>query len=190
MEHSYPLDPCIYLLNRCACGDQKAFIQLYRLSAPKLYSLALSILRREDWAEDILQEGFFSIWIHAGEYRPEKGAALSWMARIVRNLALDSLRRSKRETPLDTEGVQGLWSDTGLNLRQSLMRSVEAQTLRHCLEQLQTQQRQIITLAYFHGLTHKELAQQMSIPLGTIKTWIRRGLDQIRKCLDHEVRQP
>jgi RNA polymerase sigma-70 factor (ECF subfamily) len=163
---------------------------LYRLVAPKLFGLALSILRREDWAEEVLQESFFTIWLHAADYNPEKGSVLTWMANIVRNRALDVRRRTQHETAIEPEDPgrdEGLWSDSGVSPRRSLTQTAEAQALLDCLEHLQAQQQQSILLVYFHGFTHAELAQQMETPLGTVKTWIRRGLEQIRKCLDHEI---
>jgi len=177
-------DPLPKLLARCARGDQAAFARLYESAAPKLFALAMRILRRGEWAEEALQEGFFNIWRHAGEYRPDKGAAMTWMASIVRHQALDLLRRTRREISAGEELDQELRPDSGPGLLERLLQTSEARALRLCLEQLEVQQRQSIILAYFHGYTHQELARHMNAPLGTVKTWIRRGMERLRRCLE------
>ncbi|MBI4639602.1 MAG: sigma-70 family RNA polymerase sigma factor [Candidatus Tectomicrobia bacterium] len=180
----WQVDPLPQLLARCARGDQAAFSRLYQSSAPKLFALAIRILRREDWAEEALQEGFLNIWRYASEYRSDKGTAMTWMASIVRHQALDLLRRTRRETSTSEEPARELQSDPGPGLLEQLLQTSEARALRSCLEQLEAQQRQSIMLAYFHGYTHQELAHQMNAPLGTVKTWIRRGLERLRRCLE------
>src|SRR5512145_852551 len=99
------LDRLQALAARCALRDQVAFAELYRLAAGKLYAVALRILRREDWAEEVLQESFVNIWNHAGEYAAQKSAPMTWMTAIVRNRALDWLRRPNREHGSDDYDV-------------------------------------------------------------------------------------
>src|SRR5262245_61671284 len=179
-------DPLQHLIQACARSDKSALADLYRRTSPKLFSLLLRILKREDWAEETLQEGFINIWRHAGDYDPQKGSPFTWMASIVRHRALDLLRRTKRETLLGTEkdeAVQGP-ADENPSPLENLVHSREAQALKRCLEELQEEQRQSILSAYYQGLTHEELANRMKKPLGTVKTWIRRGLERLRKCLE------
>lgn len=165
-------------------GDREAFARLYRLTAPKLFGFALRILRRRDLAEEALQEAFVSIWRHAGEFKPEKALPQTWLAAIVRNRALDLLRSRRPEDPLDDdEQMEALPSEFPDPLQKTLA-SREARALLECLDQLPGKQRQVILLSYFHGLSHAELAQRVAEPLGTVKTWIRRGLESLKRCLE------
>ncbi|MBC7944429.1 MAG: sigma-70 family RNA polymerase sigma factor [Burkholderiales bacterium] len=174
------------LLARCALGDQRAFAALYRNTSAKLFSVSLRILRREDWAEEVLQESFVNIWHHAADYNINKSAPMTWMTSIVRNRALDWLRRPHFETTDDFETLIEMREDDGAGPLELLMRSSEAQALAQCLEQLGGKQRQTIMLAFFHGLTHSELAGHLRQPLGTVKTWVRRGLERLKTCLSTE----
>lgn len=142
-------------------------------------------MRRRDWAEEVLQEGFVSIWRHCGDYRPEAAQAMTWMAAIVRNRCLDWLRRAQPETSLD-DGGGGIDEplDGGAGPLELALEGQAAQELLECLKRLQARQRQAIALAYYRSLSHDELARHMNEALGTIKTWIRRGLEQLRNCLE------
>ena len=176
-------DTLATLLSRCALGDQKAFERLYQATSSKLFAVALRILRRQDWAEDVLQEAFINIWNHAPAYASEKAAPLTWMTHIVRNRALDWLRRPQREDAVADE-VQNAWVDESESLFERLSLARDAGDLNGCMERLESKQRQMIALAFWHGLAHSELAQHMQQPIGTVKTWMRRGLAMIRKCLE------
>ena len=168
------------LLARCALGDQKAFTRLYEESSGKLYAVAMHILR-DSRAEEVLQDAFVKIWHRASDYRPDKGNAMAWMASIVRNRALDMLRRPNLESAVeDYDAWEG--EEPG-PLEQTLHRA-EGRALLRCLEQLDNVQRQVMTLAFFHGLAHAELAERVKQPLGTVKSWIRRGLQRLRGCLE------
>jgi RNA polymerase sigma-70 factor, ECF subfamily len=173
------------LLSRCALRDQDAFAALYRQSSAKLFAVAVRITRRRDWAEEVLQESFVSIWNHATGYNPAKSAPMTWMTTIVRNRALDLLRRP-REVELGEEHEELMASipDHSPGPDQLLAQSADAGAIAECLKQLSEEQQKSITLAFFNGLSHGELAMQMQKPLGTVKTWIRRGLDRLKTCLD------
>ncbi len=171
-------------LARCVQGDSGAFSELYRACAPNLFALALRILPRREWAEEALQEGFSKIWRHAGDYNPSKGAPLTWMGSIVRNASIDRLRRAKRETLFDPETAAQTLADEGPGPEVKAMQSLEASSLKRCLGELSPEQRESVSLAYWRGLSHQELAKTLRKPLGTVKTWVRRGLDQLRKCLE------
>ena len=172
------------LLARCALGDRDAFSKLYQFTSAKLYGAALRILGTEDSAQDCLQEAYVNIWRNAGEYRAEKGAPMTWMTTIVRYRALDRLRRNKRpetqwDEPADFDAVAG----DALDGEGELALSQEAQALRDCLERLKENQRHSIWLAFFEGLTHEEVAERTGSPLGSVKTWIRRGMISVKECL-------
>jgi RNA polymerase sigma-70 factor (ECF subfamily) len=172
------------LLGRCALGNQGAFADLYSLTSAKLFGVALRILRRQDWAEDVLQECYVSIWNHAGDYAAARSAPLTWMTSIVRNRCLDWLRRPQSETTGEEyEIAVEAWQDESAGPMEQLAAAGDAAALARCLEQLEPKQRQSIVLAFFHGLSHSELSGHMKEPLGTVKTWVRRGLERLKGCL-------
>lgn len=171
------------LLARCALGDRPAFTQLYQLSAPKLFGLALRILKTRALAEEALQETFVRIWRHAVDYRPDRGQAFTWMATILRHHALDLLRRRRHEVAVD-DAVVAAVADDGPEPALAWSQSREAQALRDCLQALEANQRQSLLLAYFDGMTHAQLATRLRQPLGTVKSWVRRGLERLRRCLE------
>lgn len=172
------------LLAQCALGNQRAFADLYGLTSAKLYGVALRILRRQDWAEEVLQECYVSIWNHAGNYAVQKSAPLTWMTSIVRNRCLDWLRRPQTEaTGEEYDVAVEAWQDDAPGPMERLMAAGDAAALARCLQQLEGKQRQSIMLAFFHGMSHSELASHMKQPLGTVKTWVRRGLERLKGCL-------
>jgi RNA polymerase sigma-70 factor (ECF subfamily) len=173
------------LIARCALRDQRAFAALYEFSSAKLFAVAVRITRRRDWAEEVLQEAFINIWNHANGYNATKSAPMTWMTAIVRNRALDWLRRP-REVEVD-EGHEELMAsipDESPGPEELLRKSIEAGQLAECLKALTEDQQRSITLAFFYGMSHAELAEQLHKPLGTVKTWVRRGLDRLKLCLD------
>jgi RNA polymerase sigma-70 factor (ECF subfamily) len=177
-------DPLPGLLAACARRDRAAFERLYRATSAKLYGVAVRILRREDWAEEVLQECYVNIWTHAPEYRAGLAAPMTWMTSIVRNRCLDWLRRPHAEVP-DEDGAaaEAAQSDAPGPLAE-LERAKDAQALGRCLGSLEARQRQAIALAFYDGLTHSELASHLREPLGTVKTWVRRGLARLKDCLE------
>lgn len=173
------------LLSRCTLRDQRAFAELYRASSAKLFAVAVRITRRRDWAEEALQESFVNIWSHAAAYSPAKSAPMTWMTAIVRNRALDLLRRP-REVELDEEQEDLIASipDDTPGPEQLLAQARDATALAECMKRLTGEQQKSIALAFFQGLSHGELAHQMQKPLGTVKAWVRRGLERLKDCLD------
>jgi RNA polymerase sigma-70 factor, ECF subfamily len=173
------------LLARTALKDQQAFAELYRLTSPHLYAVALRIFREAAAAEEVLQESFVNIWHHAGSYVAAKSQPLTWLTSIVRNRCLDQLRRREVETVTmddEEEGVTIAAEDpTPLEL---LLAGADAHAVKDCVEALEPGQKQAIALAFFQGLSHSELAGHLRQPLGTVKSWVRRGLERLRDCLD------
>jgi RNA polymerase sigma-70 factor (ECF subfamily) len=173
------------LLARCALNDRNAFERLYRDTSAQLFGLVLRIVREQDTASDILQEGFVKIWNRAGDFRPDKAKPMTWMGTIMRNQAIDWLRRSAHQPHLSgsADELDGL-ADDGAGPQEIANQRQESAALHDCLERLEGGQRQAMLLAYFDGLTHEELAARMNTPLGTVKSWLRRGLQRLKKCLD------
>jgi len=173
------------LLIRSGRGDQQAFRQLYDAASPRLFALCRRLLRDEQLAEDALQEGFIKVWRHAASFAAEKAGAMTWMATIIRNHALDKLRQTPHPTQsLDDMEYETLaFASSDHQPDASLQLSHEAQRLMGCLEHLKPEQRECILQAFYHGDTHEQLADKLTKPLGTVKAWIRRGLEQLRGCL-------
>jgi RNA polymerase sigma factor (sigma-70 family) len=188
MSASSPDAELMALLDRVGQRDQAALRQLYERTAPRLLGLAMRVLRQREWAEDALQESFLTIWRAAGDYRASLSPPLAWMGLIVRSRALDALRKHAAERghtqPFDDNEaiVQTVASDAADPLDQ-VDASEQARALHRCLGELEARQREVLSLAYLRDLSHGELAQQLALPLGTVKTWIRRGLDKLRNCM-------
>ena len=170
------------LIARTALGDRKAFAQLYGETRAKLFAVSLRIVRERPLAEEALQDSFVSIWHHASDYARAKGAPGTWMAAIVRNRSLDLVRRT-RETPDVDDALASQLVDESAAPARDVEARAEAHTLERCLAELDPEQRQSIALAFFHGLTHSELAAHLHRPLGTVKTHVRRGLLKLRDCI-------
>lgn len=168
--------------------DAEAFRSLYNATSSKLFGFALRILARREWAEEALQESFISIWNSAGTYQFEFAAPMTWMAAIVRNKALDILRRAGDSMQaaadgFDPEILSALESPDPTPI-EALQTSSSAKALARCLALLEATHRQAIVLAFYHELSYSDAARRMHIPIGTVKTWIRRGLEQLRRCMN------
>lgn len=188
---SMPMDssdlPLIALLDRVGRQDHAALKELYDLCSPKLYGLALRVVRNPEWAQDVLQDAFITMWRSAADYRSSLSPPMAWLGVIVRSRGLDLLRRhaaqrSHLTQELDESLADTLASDSPTPLDTALA-SEQAWALHQCLSQLDNRQREVVDLAYARDLSHSQLAQQLNLPLGTVKTWIRRGLDQLRTCM-------
>ena len=182
-EQNQRLRQLLATAGRRDSGAQEAFHQLYLSTSSKLFGVALRIVRREDWAEEVLQECYVNIWNHSATYQEGLSAPMTWMTSIVRNRCLDWLRRPNFEDATDDNNVfDAVESDQPGPLAQ-LERHVEAGAIARCMGSLEERQRQAIGMAFFEGLTHQELAEKMRQPLGTVKTWVRRGLLKLKDCL-------
>ncbi|MBD9459886.1 sigma-70 family RNA polymerase sigma factor [Pseudomonas sp. PDM05] len=170
------------MLARCAEGNRQAFETLYRSVSPRLHGVALRFMGRPDLAEEVLQEAFVRIWYNASRYEAHLAAPMTWMVNITRNLAIDQLRKH-REQPL-VDGQQDALLDDSPSAHEQLDRERDTHALNRCLDSLDGMQRQSISVAYFKGLSCAELAAHMAAPLGSVKSWIRRGMERLRRCLE------
>ena len=179
-------DALAALLARVALGDQRAFAELYRAAGPHLYAIAVRIVRNGALAEEMLQEAFVSVWHHAGTYDAAKGPPVAWLASIVRNRSLDWLRRREIDAaaPARDDGASWQPPPEGPSAVDLLLAAADAQGLRDCVDALEPGQRQAIALAFFEGLSHRELASRLSQPLSAVKSSVRRALATLRRCLD------
>jgi RNA polymerase sigma-70 factor, ECF subfamily len=176
------------LLARTALADQQAFAELYRSTSSHLYGVAVRMLREAPLAEEVVQESYVAIWHHAGTYVAAKSQPLTWLTAIVRNRCLDALRKRELDTVSmtadgDDDNDLDLPADAGTP-DELLLQGADAASVRDCVERLEGGSRQAIALAFFQGLTHAELAEHLREPLGTVKSWVRRGLERLRQCLD------
>lgn len=174
-------------LQGAARRDAAAFRALYDATSPKLFGFALRILGKRELAEEALQDGYVAIWHGAGTYQVHLAAPMTWMTTIVRNKALDMLRRHGGEAHIDGQvfdsDIVNALQDPRANPIEALLVSRDAKSLAFCMATLEGLHRQVVGLAFFHDLSHSEVAQQMAIPIGTVKTWIRRSLARLKTCL-------
>lgn len=169
-----------------ASGDERAFQRLYAATSSQLYAVLLRILRSPDRAQDALQDAYIRIWQKADTYSPDRGAPLTWLMSIARYRALDLLRRKQPEVAMPEEPdmiATLLEDDQSLSPLEENENEQSLAAVRECLSTLAPQQRDSVLLAYYEGLTHQELSTRMDAPLGTVKSWIRRGLLRLRECL-------
>lgn len=187
MKTESPDSQLIALLDRVALSDEKALRELYELTSSKLYGVAVRVVTNRDWAEDVLQEAFITVWRIASDYKASLSPPMAWLALVVRSRGLDFLRRRVSGRADRMQELDDVISDTvagdSPNPMDTAQASQQALALHQCLSQLDNKQREVVSLAYMRDLSHGELAEQLKLPLGTVKTWIRRGLAQLRGCL-------
>jgi len=168
------------LLSLVAGGDRAAFQALYRATSGTLNAVCIGVLRDRAVAEEVLQEAYVRVWENAKSFDPAKGAAIAWLVTIARRLALNEIRRRKH-APIAMEEVP---EEVDLIEAERPSESAGASVrLRTCLEQLSEDYRRAVVLAYVHGMTHEELSRRFDRPLGTVKSWVRRGLIDLKECL-------
>ena len=187
MKTESPDIQLVALLDRVALADEKALRELYEMTSSKLYGVAVRVVTNREWAEDVLQEAFINIWRIAGDYKASLSPPMAWMGLVVRSRGLDFLRRRTSERADRMQELDDVISDTvagdSPNPMDVAQASEQAKALHACLSQLDNKQREVVSLAYMRDMSHGELAKQLKLPLGTVKTWIRRGLEQLRGCM-------
>lgn len=169
-------------LAACAKGDKSALHCIYEQECPRMIGVAQRILRRRALAEEAVQDAFILIWRHAGRFDPERGAGLTWIYAILRNRALSILRDERRVDPQEAPLAKEAASEED-DPETVISKLSDAKALRACLEALPEQRRGMVLLAFVQGLSHGEIAGRLGLPLGTIKSWIRRSLMALKECL-------
>ncbi len=159
------------LLARVGAGDSPAFRLLYDQAAGRMLAAARRILGDKELAEDAVQDAFMRIWRSAAKFDPARGVALAWMGRIVRNAAFDRLPKERNMARIED-----------IEIAVMPVEPLDAR-VGHCLKKLPGQQGKAMVLMYVHGLTHSELSAHLGVPLGTVKSWVKRGLVTLRICM-------
>jgi len=175
------------LLAATARGDRAAFAELYARTSARLFAVLLRMLKQTDWAEEALQDSYMRVWRRSESYAPERGSPMAWLSTIARYRALDLIRM--RRAALD-DAASGTLNDPEAQADDAPRPDEHAAQheglaqLQNCLGALALEQRRSVLLAYYEGYTHAELARRLDAPLGTVKSWVRRGLQQLRACLE------
>jgi RNA polymerase sigma-70 factor (ECF subfamily) len=166
-----------------AAGNAGSLRALYDQIGLHLIAVAARIVKRRDKAEDVVQDAFVSIWRRAADWSPERGSARTWIVSIVHHRAIDVARRDARLMPADDDALAAI-PDPAEDPFASAVLGEDARRLQQCLGQLDANAQTAIRLAYWEGLTHEALAARLETPVGTVKSWIRRGLQRLKTCLD------
>jgi RNA polymerase sigma-70 factor, ECF subfamily len=175
------------LLAKTGLGDRHAFAALYETTKSKLFAVSLRIVRERHLAEEVLQDSFVKIWHHAADYATTKSAPMTWMTAIVRNRSLDIVRRPNLEVADEDDFFTLNVEDERPTPPDSLATKRDEAHIVRCMHGLEGEQHKAISLAFFQGLSHSEVANKLGKPLGTVKTHIRRGLVKLKTCLDGHV---
>ena len=175
-------DELAKLMASIAAGDRAAFRALYERTSAKLYGICLRLLGTEAEAQEVLQDAFVTVWRSAARFDPARASAITWLSVVARNKAIDRLRQ-RRPAGEDIDAAAEVPDDSPLATA-VIEQEDDARRLAHCLEQLEDRSRAMIRAAFFDGASYPELAEREGVPLGTMKSWIRRGLLRLRGCLE------
>lgn len=163
-------------------GDRAALETVYSMTSAKLLGVIIRIERDREAAEDVLQDVYLKVWRRAGRFDPDRASPITWLCTIARNAAIDAKRSAGRKTEVADDDLPEI--EDGCALADEMLCDKEdAARVQDCLEGLQGNHRRSIRMAFFDGLTHSELAERIGVPLGTMKSWIRRGLESLKGCL-------
>lgn len=179
------------LISLIADGDRAAFDRLYDQCLSRVYGLALRIVGRPDFAEDVVAEVFLQVWRRASSFDPARGAGIPWLLLLTRSRALDHLRRDQAWRGSSVEEIEGEEHAAGDAGPPDLLEAVQRDgQLHQALEILDEDSRQLIALAFFRDLSHSELAEATNTPLGTVKSRLRRAMQTLRKHLANRGATP
>lgn len=172
----------VTLMHASAAGDRAAFATLYERTSAKLYGICLRLMGNESEAQEVLQDTYIRVWQKAERFDATKASAITWLAVLARNKSIDRLRQ--RAAPSEQLDVASDIPDDGLSAFELVEREQDRSRLVNCLEELDERPRLAIQSAFLDGATYSELAAREGVPLGTMKSWIRRSLHRLRGCLD------
>lgn len=169
----------IELLRQVSTGDRGAYADLYDRYSPRVFGLLVRLLGNQSDAEDVLQDVFWQVWCRAGQFDPTRAGPDVWLLLLTRSRAVDHIRRRRRPSELDASGEPVTLTDPAIPLLQDEC----TRQIRAGLSALPTDQRVMICRAFFDGWTHEQIAERDAVPLGTVKSRIRRGMDKLRAIL-------
>lgn len=169
------------LIARVALGDRSAFSALYDATSAKLLAVCLRVLKERAAAEDAMQDVYVKVWNKADRYQVTGHSPMTWLITIARNTAIDRLRA--RRVDRDTDVLDDRIAASAPTPEQSAVAASEAGRIVACLDELEQDRRTAIKGAYLDGQSYKDLAEQLDVPLNTIRTWLRRGLERLRECM-------
>ena len=172
----------VWLLAAVARGDEAAFERLYTATRAKLYGVVLRILRRQDLAEEVVQETYVKVWHSAAQFNPAVSSPITWMAAIARNRAIDLVRKRGELSLEEVPDAMEVAAETPDPLARREM-SEELKRLLECVGQLEPDRQKLVLLAYYNGWSREQLAAKFGAPVNTVKTWLRRSMMDIRACL-------
>jgi RNA polymerase sigma-70 factor (ECF subfamily) len=184
-----PAERLAALLTKTSLGDRRAFAELYEATKSKLFAVSLRIVHERQVAEEVLQDSFVKIWHHAADYAAAKSAPMTWMTAIVRNRSLDIVRRPNMEVADEDDFFAINMQDESATPPEALAAKRDEAQIVRCMKGLEGEQHKAISMAFFQGLSHSEVAYKLGKPLGTVKTHIRRGLLKLKDCLDGHVNE-
>lgn len=171
-------------LGRIPAGDRAALQTVYRLTSAKLFGVALRILGERSEAEDVLQEVYVTVWRKAGDFDASRASPMTWLIAIARNRAIDRLRATRQSRHSEPIDVAADVADAA-PLADGILEGAESHARLHgCLGELAEHERAAMRGAFFDGNTYEQLAERMKVPLGTMKSWIRRALIKLKSCLE------
>ncbi|WP_024332569.1 ECF RNA polymerase sigma factor SigK [Gordonia hirsuta] len=174
------------LLVQVADGRRDAFVRFYDLTSSRLYGMVLRVLRDQGYSEEVTQEVYLQVWRDAGKFDAAKGSALSWLLTIGHRRAVDRVRSESSAAEREERFGRVYFAEATDDLEDDVVARAEARRTRECLDTLTDLQVQAVTLAYYEGLTYREVAQRLTVALPTIKTRIRDGLKRLRGCLERD----
>ena len=184
MNRAFDRDQLADFIARVAQGDRAALGHVYRLTSAKLFGVCLRILNDRAEAEDVLQETYLTVWRRAGGFDPARASPITWLVTIARNKAIDRLRAGGARRGADPIEAAAEVGDPAPSALDAVERTDDRRRLERCLGELDAPQARAIRGAFLDGLTYEELAARMDVPLGTMKSWIRRSLLKLRGCLE------
>jgi RNA polymerase sigma-70 factor (ECF subfamily) len=178
-------DRLVATMARVASGEQSALRELYVSTSAKLFGVCLRICQDREGAEDVLQQVYIKIWDRAGRFDAQRASPITWLCAIARNTAIDWLRAHRTSDHLPQSAADAI-PDSGPLAWEAIAAEQESARIVDCLGQLDERPRRAIHAAFYDGLTYLQLSETMAVPLGTLKSWVRRGLMQLKGCLGHE----
>lgn len=171
------------MLARCALNDQKAFHELYQLTAPLLNNIVFKLVKNEALCSDVLQDAYVQIWNNASQFTLDKGQAIGWMITIARYRALDRLSKENRQVEL-SQNLESRLESSDAVPENILMKGEQQRAFHYCMSQLNEPTRQAVCMAYLQGYSREMLASIFNTKVNTIKSWLKRGVEQLMSCIN------